>query len=225
MNRRKLALLCAAMFVLAGLGSAFAASSASAMTIIIRSKLGPIRDEIIIGKIPSETTSALATGGNTFQGVSKSGVPCHSQGAAAGEVKTVPTTLELGYINAKKKQIAVGLEERPTSGTLYAKFECGTELVEWRGATIAALSPINKTIKEGSSLTADVNVGSTGKDEVTHFEGGPQAVMEEQVNGGGFHEIAFQDEATLSPAEGSIKVKGKGTAPPQFELKSKKPKK
>src|ERR1700681_1192909 len=79
MNRRKLALLCASMFVLAGLGSAFAASSASAMTIIIRSKLGPIRDEIIIGKLPSETTRALATGGNTFQGVSKSGVPCHSE--------------------------------------------------------------------------------------------------------------------------------------------------
>jgi hypothetical protein len=131
--------------------------------------------------------------------------------------ETEPTTIEVGYLNSKKKEYAI--EERPTTGTLYATFTCGVELVEWRGASIASITPALRTIHEGESL-------SFKPLQHAGFQGGSEVVMEEQVNGGGFHPIAFEDEGVISPVEAQIAIKGSasGKKPAVFQIKTKKKK-
>jgi hypothetical protein len=175
-------------------------------------------------------TNSLETSGTTFEGVVMEGVACHSAGAAEGVVNTEPTTLELGYVNAKKKE--VGIEERPTTGTLYAEFTCGANTVEIHGAHIGLVTPANKTIKAGESLTIENAISTaTGRDAITHFEHGPETMLEEQVTGEGFlheegvHDAVIEDPGTFAPEEGTVKIKANGKTAPQFEIKEKKAKK
>lgn len=162
-----------------------------------------IKIELKFGK--GNLIARMKTPGNVFEGVTRGGVPCNSEGAKEGEVITAPTTLEVGTINAKKKE--VGLEERPTEGDVYARFMCGAESVEWRGAFIGRLSPVDKTVAEGAAVANTVALRE-GKDEITQFEGSDtRAVMEESVDGGPFEEVGFADSSTIKFEGGSFKVK------------------
>jgi hypothetical protein len=155
----------------------------------------------------------------TFTGVTReaTGETCHSEGAAEGEVTTAPLESVLGYINKKKGE--VGLEAYPIGGGLFARFICGTTLVEWKGGLVYALTPANKVIKEGSALSA--------KTTPAKLEGGdPKPMMEAQENGGGFDTEEFVDEGEIKPEEGTtIEIKAKGKRAPEIKIKSKKKKK
>lgn len=163
-------------------------------------------------------------GNNIFQGVAWTGaLPCHSEGASEGEVVTNAMTYQLGYINAKRKE--VGIEERPTSGTLVAKFTCGENTVELRGGVIGKLAKVKGTVKEGATVANEVTVNAeTGKNVVTHFEHGPEVVMEESVNGSSFKEVPWEDSGKISVTGGTFKIKTAKTGP-EFVVKATKPKK
>ncbi|HEV3047414.1 MAG TPA: hypothetical protein VGY13_08650 [Solirubrobacteraceae bacterium] len=169
-------------------------------------------------------TAALATPGTTFEGFhTGSGQSCNSPGEPAGIVQTQPTTLELGYIDAKKKE--VGIEERPTTGTLYEEFTCGENTVQVRGAHIGRIGPANKTIKAGGALTDENAIApGTEHDAITHFEGGPETVLEVQVNGAGFHATPFEDPGKISIEGATLEVKAGGKKLPLFEIKEPKKK-
>lgn len=150
-------------------------------------------------------------------------LPCHSGGAAEGEVVTKAMTYHFGYINAKRKE--VGVEELPTSGTLIAQFTCGGNTVELRGGVIGKLAAEKGMIKEGSSLAYEVAINpETGKDAVTHLEHGPEVVMEESVNGGPFEVVPWEDSGKLSVTGGEFEIKTAKTGP-EFVIKPNKPKK
>jgi hypothetical protein len=149
---------------------------------------------------------------------------CSSPGQKEGVVVTEPMVMGTGWINAKRKE--VGLREQPAKGTLVAAFDCGLNTYEIRGSVVGALSPVNKVVgaKEGLSVAIAINP-ETGRDAVTHLEGGPESVLEIQENGEGFHEVAIEDPGTLSPAEGTtIEVKA-GSPKKQPELVIKQAKK
>jgi hypothetical protein len=220
-----------ATLLLAFAGQALTAASASAGPVVkVRTRVCLIdfiiceSDSVVVTMGSGKTAAAaIATPGNTLEGVTREGKACHSAGEPEGVVKTEPTTLEVGWINRKAKQ--VGLEERPTEGGLLASMQCGEQSVELRGSYIGVVAPANKTIKAGEHLTDQVRVNAiTGMDEVTHFEGGPPAVMEEQVNGGGFHEVPVEDSGTLEPENATLKIKASAKLV-EFQIKEKKPKK
>src|ERR1700676_265224 len=94
--------------------------------------------------IEGKTATTLSSSGDILSGVKWTGAMCHSAGAKEGEVKTVPTIQELGWIDKAKGE--VGLEERPAKGTILATFTCGKNTVELRGADVGAVAPINKAI-------------------------------------------------------------------------------
>ena len=182
---------------------------------------GPIYDAIAMPPGQPAKAMKIEPGPNTQTGWALEGQACESLGAKDGEVVSEPVVQEFGYINAKRKE--VGLEERPASGTLYAQFTCGLNIVELRGALIGAVTPVNKTIGPGSSLNDEVAINDeTGKDKITHFEHGPVAVMEMQVNEEGFQEVAIEDPGALEPENATIKIKANGKKPPEFEIKTSK---
>jgi hypothetical protein len=131
---------------------------------------------------------------------------CSSEFSNYGEVKTVPLTLELGWINKAKGE--VGLEERPTTGELYAHFICGPEtgggtLVRVKGGVIGTITPINKKILPGDSYTwVAVENKETGKQTVTKFEGGPTVEREVKIGAG----AAFEAGPTNSEAKATAGV-------------------
>jgi ABC-type phosphate transport system substrate-binding protein len=142
--------------------------------------------------------------GNVLTHVTLGGISCHSAGAFAGEVKTEPMVQELGFISKAKGE--VGLEERPQNGELLAKFTCGKSTVEYKGALIGRLTPINTKLTRGDKEgLLDEAAVVDGKQAITGFEGGPKAVLEVQINGGGFREVARREVADLTPA-GSLEV-------------------
>ncbi len=162
-----------------------------------------------------------ASGGNTITNVHLNGTACSSPGEPEGVVETEPVTEELGWINKKKKE--VGLEERPTTGDVYARFACGPEAVEMRGGVIGALTPVKKIIKAGGSLTDLVTRTEGGEQAISKFEGGPKTGLEYQVDGGGFQEAPTTDPSTITVSGGTLEVKAGKT--PEFVLKPSKVKK
>ncbi len=221
--RAKLVLCLAVVFVFGALGGAFAAA-ASADVIVIDSEFedwfGNIwKDHIEIPLLAAKVKqNTIATAGNTITGVSIGGEACNSAGAASGEVKTEPTTLEVGNLNEKKKEL--GIEERPTTGSTYAKFSCGKNEVVLRGALIGKVSPVDKKTKAGGDLTDEVLI-SSAKEVYTHFEGGTTpAVMELQINGGAFSEVPVSDKSTIAPT-GTATLEVKAGKKPVFEITDK----
>jgi len=141
-----------------------------------------------------ENPAILTSTGTILTEVELEKVKCNSAGAKEGEVKTKPVTAELGFINKAKGE--VGLEERPTTGTALATFTCAKTTIEVRGGVIGSITPINKaTTSEGLTETIALK---EGKQAITKFEGGPTSVLEAQVNGGGYHEVAVESTGHLT---------------------------
>lgn len=140
---------------------------------------------------------------NHYIGVTNiAGESCHSLGAEPGVVVTQPMTYELGWINQAAGQ--VGLEERPTSGSLVAQFVCGLdeEPMEIRGGVIGVVTPINKKVTELSD-----EVAATGAHQaVTHFEGSTTSVHREDLFMGGFWPSGLSDPGTFKIRGATIEV-------------------
>lgn len=229
---RRVALLAVGATLALGLGDmALATAPASAKYVccirVTTHRLLIFKDHEEVGfnfePLPS-TISIFPTSGTTFTGVTReeagTAIPCHSEGAEEGEVKTAPLTTALGYLNRKGKQ--VGFEVYPTGGGLYASFTCGMSVVEWRGGLVYALTPANKVVKEGSALSIKTVPGA--KLEGLPEGAEPAIVMEEQVNGGGFHPTEFVDEGEMAPVGMTVKVKANGKTTPGLVVKEKKKK-
>lgn len=112
----------------------------------------------------------------TFTGCQSQGSSCRSAGAEAGEINTAELSSELGYINEKEQ--AVGLELKPAKAkSAFARFECGSDVWELKGAVIARISPIDQP----TELFTMAYNESEGQQEITQLEGGKKAVLEATV--------------------------------------------
>lgn len=123
-------------------------------------------------------------------------------GAESGVVITEPMTYELGWI--EKATNEVGLEERPTSGSLVARFTCGLdeEPKEIRGSVIGVLTPINKKV----TVLNDEVAQTEGVQDVAHFEGSPTPVSREILSMGGFWPSGVSDPGTFKIEGATIEV-------------------
>lgn len=159
-------------------------------------------------KSTGESTGTKTSAHNivTFTGCTSSfGGSCNTKGKAAGEIVTNELSGEIGYVNKANKE--VGLELHPTSGTVFATFECGAFLKnEVRGSIIGALTPINKKVKTTEHFTVKYEKGAEkGTQKITKFEGGSEDVLESSLDGGSFEKaneqatgtIKFEEEAEL----------------------------
>ena len=83
---------------------------------------------------------------------SSPGTPgCEDFGGQIDEIPSQELVGTLGYINAEPKE--VGLRLTGASSTGLAAFFCGEDTwVEWTGAVIGKIRPINRTVKAGVPL-------------------------------------------------------------------------
>ena len=175
----------------------------------------------------SDPRWASATGATTLQGeVTMEGVTasyelggegteeieCNSAGAAPGVVKLAPVTEEIGWINKERGE--VGLEERPSKGKLLAKFTCGHHTVEIRGAVIGVLTPVDAVIggPEGHWTAVATANKETGKQSITGFEGGSKAIVEFQIDKGGFSEAVVTSTIEEFPSR-AVEISTKSGTP------------
>jgi hypothetical protein len=123
---------------------------------------------------------------------------CTTPAAEPGEIRSYPLTDTLGYISRTEEPYEVGLELKPREGSQFARFMCGGTEIELRGAIIAPITPISTPVGPEGHFTV-VFQENEGKQEVTKFEGGPTAMLEGQVNKGGFQPAALQGTDEMTP--------------------------
>jgi hypothetical protein len=103
-----------------------------------------------------------------FKGCEKAGAgECKSTGAAAKEIVTTALSGEIGYLNATEK--TVGSSLKPTVGTEFVKFKCGSELeTTVTGCVMAHLTgTFNAEVEQYKLAYREV----AGKQEFRGFEG------------------------------------------------------
>jgi hypothetical protein len=109
-----------------------------------------------------------------FKGCKSSGAECKNAGKE--EIKTVPLSGTLGYVEKAAVPPKVGVELKPTTGTVFAEFTCGGIIkVTVSGATVGQLTPVN-TLTEKFELAWRENAGKNGQ-EWTKLEGGLEATL------------------------------------------------
>jgi hypothetical protein len=101
------------------------------------------------------------------------GVACQGSGAAAGEVTVDALPAQLGFI-ADASKPSLGWALNAPVGSTFASFECDGYPFSLSGSVIAALSTADKMSKT-AKLTFKA---SKGIQVPTHFEGGPEDVLE-----------------------------------------------
>jgi len=139
-----------------------------------------------------EAPNKISKIGVEYKGCKSAGKKCNSTGSPGGTIKTHELHGELGYINKAAHEVGV-LITAVGAGHL-ADFECEGLKVEVKGGVIGRASPVNTFSKEGKLTFA--KTGSK-KQEVTHFEGGPEEVlMTEFSTTGVFLESAQEQENT-----------------------------
>ena len=156
-----------------------------------------------------ESTSGVLTGNKTeevapvkFTGCQSGGNPCSSEGAASGEVVTVPLAGELGVEKegetpAKNK---IGNELSPKTGEEFVHFACLGVAIKVKGHVI---SPIKA---DSMLLSATIKFTATkGKQKPEKFLGGPPLILESSFAGGPF-EQSGQTIATIQTAEEKLEV-------------------
>jgi hypothetical protein len=208
------AMLAIAVALVWGAGAAFAATT-------VKSSKSNSSDRLAGGKtltfnasmeltINDEQPATLTSKGDTLTEVALEGVKCHSEGAKEGEVKTEPITLALGWISKAKGE--VGLEERPSTGHLLARFHCGKQEITVSGAVIGSLTPINKKVSSTEHFTDEVAVAK-GKQAIVRFEGGMGTVLEAKIGAGASQEVAATETGKLTPSGGTLEVSTKSGSP------------
>jgi len=121
---------------------------------------------------------------------------CQSTGAAAGEIRTVTLSGELGVIRAGAKP-AVGLAMAPAGGTSLAQITCGSQAISLKGSVIAPISALDKA-------TTSFKVAYKGKKGVQTpegFEGAPKGALRWSVAGGPEEAVGLAASQVLQTEE------------------------
>jgi len=148
------------------------------------------------------TAQLTLSGCETLPGL----IPCQSEAAPAGEIRTAPLEGQLGFIKkpiiGSKQLLSIGLSLGVLGSSPVATFECGTTAglgtpVVLRGAAIAASGAedhmwLSNTIKWSA-------VGPKQKPEA--FEGGPTEVLQASVGGGPLEAAGLNLKSTVASEE------------------------
>ncbi len=150
------------------------------------------------GEIASRKT-ASATLTLTGCAIGSSQTECHSNGAAAGEIRSASLEGRLGYI-AKAAKPSIGLDLLSTSGPL-AELVCGGERTTITGSVIAPLTGVNKM---ASKLVLKLKAGK-GKQVPEHFEGASQDTLDWEEAGKTEEQVGLTATESLKLGE-SIEI-------------------
>jgi hypothetical protein len=149
---------------------------------------GAKTDKVVVTFTGCTTLSGLVKCGNT---------------KTAGEIETTALISTLGYIK-KAAPTEVGLSLKPATGTLFAKFECATEVIEVGEGTekggdsiIGKITPIN-TSTTAYTLTFKC---VSGVQEFTKFEAPePLDVLETKIGSGAWERSCQNSEDAITLA-------------------------
>lgn len=188
MRRLTVLALCA---VVAFAFSALAATGAQAKKsehgeLVLESKGGPASLMIEANTVTSSSNEGeihiqTATSGSaevTYFGVEINGVKCNGEGEPEGTVKTLPLTVETGWISKKAPEEA-GIDLKPAKGIYVFEFRCGGASVKVKGSVIGAITPLNV-----ESADLKLNLFVKGGHQVPEsFEGGEKDVLFSEITG------------------------------------------
>ena len=139
----------------------------------------------VAGVIDDAGTVMLTEVGMTLSGCEAEGFKCRSEGKSEGVVETSAVSGVLGVIlkgeTALKNKLGIELTNSTTAGGPFLSAMCGGVPVETRGYVIFPVTANKMLIKATYKATA-----TKGKQKPERFEGGPKAVLETSISGGGY---------------------------------------
>jgi hypothetical protein len=154
------------------------------------------------GKVTSPTEVAKVV--ITFVSCVSLGKKCTTTGQVAGTIKTAALHGTLGYISLSPLRVGIDLSaEEPE--TNIADYNCEGLQRDTSGSIIGEQTgDINVKIERQFSWVFQVN--GEGFQEIQKFEGGPEDVLEELVNGSGPFEAAIQATTVQKGEELEVKA-------------------
>jgi hypothetical protein len=130
-----------------------------------------------------------------FNGCESASAKCNTAGAATGELVTKPLEGVVGFIN--KPALKTGFDLFPEGKTgLFIEFACIGLTVAVRGSVIVPITPDKMVL-----TTILKYVQNGGRQEVEHFEGEPNDILEASFRGGAFEQSGQTISTTLSNEE------------------------
>ncbi|HTY96539.1 MAG TPA: hypothetical protein VMB91_05820 [Solirubrobacteraceae bacterium] len=143
-----------------------------------------------------EYAAAKSVGGVVLvlTGCSRSGTPCSSSGAQAGEIVTsqLEGTLGVEKLGVSERTDKLGLDLSPSGGTgSLAEFTCGATSVAVRGSVIGSVTTGKTSVTSSLKFKA-----SKGRQKPEGFAGGPTDVLEESLDGGAYEQAGLTLSAT-----------------------------
>lgn len=132
-------------------------------------------------------------------------VSCQSEGAKAGEIRSLALLGVLGFIKNQivsgKPVATIGIDFKPASGSALMSFTCGAAATTVSGAAISSIS------SDKMSTTAALKLQATnGKQNPEHFEGGVKETLIFATTGG--EEQAGLTVTYTLTSEEALEIKG-----------------
>jgi hypothetical protein len=131
----------------------------------------------------------------TFRGCEAAGDKCSTTGAGAGELVTNSLEGVVGFENKAAKKTAFDLYPAGRTG-LFIEFACGPLSVAVRGSVLVPIT----SDKMLTSLKLKYKA-TKGKQQVEHFEGQPNDILETSFKGGPFEQSGQTITTTLTTEE------------------------
>jgi hypothetical protein len=131
----------------------------------------------------------------TFKGCEAAGDECSTTGAGTGELVTKTLEGIIGFENKAAKKTAFDLYPAGKTG-LFIEFACGALTVAVRGSVLVPIS----SDKMLTSLKLKYKA-TKGKQQVEHFEGQPNDILETSFKGGPFEQSGQTITTTLTTEE------------------------
>ncbi len=131
----------------------------------------------------------------TFKGCESAGAKCETTGAATGELVTKTLEGVVGFEDKAARKTAFDLYPAGKTG-LFIEFACVGLTVAVRGSVLV---PITSDKMEESGTLKYVATG--GRQEVEHFEGEPNDILEASFRGGAFEQSGQTITTTLTNQE------------------------
>jgi hypothetical protein len=133
-------------------------------------------------KEEEEAAKEVRIGKIKYNGCKSGGEECKTEGAAAEEITTRELTGRFGYVK-KEAKTEVGLELRPSSGTLFSEFACTILKLKAKakvtGCIIGRFEKINEMLTENKLIFTE----SAAKESIQvplKFEGGAACELTEE---------------------------------------------
>ena len=131
----------------------------------------------------------------TFNGCESAGAKCETTGAATGELVTKPLEGIVGWENKAAKKAAFDLYPVGKTG-LFIEFACVGLTVAVRGSVLVPI----QTDKMSATIPLKYKA-TNGVQEVEHFEGEPNDVLESSFRGGAYEQSGQAISATATNQE------------------------